>query len=414
MRVAALATLIAGVIYIALAIGIVVLDVNGVNTQVDQELNQAITTNPRSWALISHTSPFLAWVVTATGTSSAQTDGAPTLPAALQRQLPLVPTPVHIGADDYRLVATQLPTLRGGAEYLVVGEETDFVAQLGHALIVSEAIASVPILLIIFLAAFAIGRRTAAPLERAHQRLLDFTADASHELRTPLSVIDAEVSLALMKNRTAGAYREALVRVSAESGRLRRLVEDLLWLARFDGDPKSPRLEIVDLGSLVANSVERFETLARSQDQTLQLASDLSSQSRLHILAVEQWIDRLLGVVLDNACHYTPRGGRIRVTLTQVDGRVELAIEDTGPGIAGDDLDLIFERFHRGTTAAGGSGLGLSIGNAIVKATGGRWDISRSADLGGARFAVRWAQRASEAALSGPPPDSVEGAESGP
>jgi signal transduction histidine kinase len=84
----------------------------------------------------------------------------------------------------------------------------------------------------VFAGSLLIGLRAQAPVEQSRRRQLEFTADASHELRTPLSVIRAETDLALSSPRKAADYRDTLIRISGESERLRRLVEDMLWLAR--------------------------------------------------------------------------------------------------------------------------------------------------------------------------------------
>ncbi len=101
------------------------------------------------------------------------------------------------------------------------------------------------------------------------------------------------------------------------------------------------------------------------------------------------WLDRLLGVLLDNACRYSPAGGAVDVSVTHEAGRVRLSVDDSGPGIPEAERGRVFDRFHRATEAPGGSGLGLAIADAIVKASGGRWRIGTSA-RGGASMAVSW------------------------
>ena len=91
-----------------------------------------------------------------------------------------------------------------------------------------------------FAGSLLIGLRAQAPVEQSRRRQLEFTADASHELRTPLSVIRAETDLALASPREAADYRDTLIRIRGESERLRQLVEDMLWLARFDSEPPPP------------------------------------------------------------------------------------------------------------------------------------------------------------------------------
>ena len=120
------------------------------------------------------------------------------------------------------------------------------------------------LLVVVFLGAVAIGRRVAKPIELARRRQLEFTADASHELRTPLSVIEAHTSLALAQERSAEWYRTAFERVDRESRRMRRLIDDLLWLARFDVTEGQPHAEPVDLAVLATQTVDRFAIVAES------------------------------------------------------------------------------------------------------------------------------------------------------
>ena len=103
-----------------------------------------------------------------------------------------------------------------------------------------------------FAGSLVIALRALSPAEQSRRRQLEFTADASHELRTPLSVITAETGIALSAPRPASEYQAALTRIQGESQRLRRIVEDLLWLARFDSEPPRPGAEKVDLATIAA------------------------------------------------------------------------------------------------------------------------------------------------------------------
>jgi len=94
-------------------------------------------------------------------------------------------------------------------------------------------------------------------------------------------------------------------------------------------------------------------------------------------------------VLLANACTYTPSGGRVQVTVVADADGPGLLVDDSGPGIPPEERARIFDRFYRNSTRGEGAGLGLSIGDAIVRATGGEWQVTTS-PLGGARFQVRW------------------------
>jgi signal transduction histidine kinase len=107
------------------------------------------------------------------------------------------------------------------------------------------------------------------------------------------------------------------------------------------------------------------------------------------ISAPPEWIDRLAGVLVDNACRYAGPGAAVRIGVGQRAGRVTLTVEDSGPGIPARQRDRLFDRFHRATEQAGGAGLGLAIADSIVRSTGGQWRIGDS-PLGGALFSVSW------------------------
>jgi signal transduction histidine kinase len=393
-RVAAVATAIAAVLYAVAAFGIVVLVLSTLTQRVDGALaDQLRYFQDRPLAAVNRAQgaagvgngprdPFSAsalWIVYADG----QVRASPTSPPLPDRYRHVeAPTAVTIQGYGYRLVGGPL-----GSGWLVLGTSSAYIDFTARALIFELLVVAIPVLVLVFLSALAIGRWSAAPIDRARRRLLEFTADASHELRTPLQVIEAEVSLALLVQRSAPSYRETIENISRESRRLRHLVDDLLWLARFDNLPGRPRAEVVDVGRLAGDAVERFRAPAERKHQRLSLEAGRAGQAL--VLAPPDWIDRLLGVLLDNACRYTPEGGWIRVAVEPRDGQVMLQVEDSGPGIPADQRQRVFERFHRLNEDGRGSGLGLSIAAAVVQATRGRWRLGESPEKG-ASMAVSW------------------------
>ena len=114
------------------------------------------------------------------------------------------------------------------------------------------------------------------------------------------------------------------------------------------------------------------------------------------ITAPPEWVDRLAGVLVDNACRYAAAPGgahaarpAVRITAGCQGSRVSLTVEDTGPGIPEDERSRLFDRFYRATAEGGGTGLGLAIADAVARSTGGRWRVDDS-PLGGARMQVTW------------------------
>jgi len=315
------------------------------------------------------------------------------------------PQTITVSSIDFRVMGGHV-----GDDWAVVGQSMSSVDQARSNLIFAEILIGPVLLLVVFFGALVIGRRVASPIEQARQRQMDFTANASHELRTPLAVIQAQASLALAQPRNTDWYRGAFEQVNLESQRMRHLVDDLLWLARFEAMPRSSKAEPVDVGVMAQQAVDRFAAVAEARHQRLGIR--LSGDSHV-IAASPEWLDHLVGVLLDNACKYTPDGGSIDVRVTADGNRVGLVVEDSGPGIPQERRGEIFDRFRRATDQSGGAGLGLAIADAVVRATNGHWEVGTS-PAGGASMAVSWprllAHGASTRAASpeGPPLASLD------
>lgn len=333
--------------------------------------------------------PVFMWWLAPAGRPVRLTDGGPPLPAG-GRAATRGPVSVAGGPVTYRLEATPL---RGG--WLVAGQNLAAPSHIEGVLLTAELVLGPVLLLAVFVGSAAIGLGAAAPVEEARRRLLEFTADASHELRTPLTVIEAEIELAAAGPPDAAGDRQALEHVGRESRRLQRIVEDLLWLARFDSAPPPPSGAPADLVAVTERCAERFTAVAASRG--IDLAVDRLGVPAW-VDAAPEWVDRLAGTLLDNACRYAPDSGRVRVSVGAAGGRAVLCVEDSGPGVPPQDRARLFDRFRRATAHPGGAGLGLAIADAVVRSTGGRWRVGDS-DLGGALFEVSWRRT--------PPPDDA-------
>ncbi len=394
IKVAVAAALVVAGLYVAVVALLVALVTHRLTTETDHRLAVQLATlkeEAQAERLTSHhfgdadDAPVYAWLVAANGTVTTSSVGAPQLPASLVERTGGFPRSAHVGTAEFRVDAASLTT--GGR--LFVAES---LAQERHVrgLLLLTALLVSPVLVGgVFVGALIIGRRASKPIEQARRRQLEFTADASHELRTPLTVIDAEVNLALSTDRSAPAYRESLERVAAESSRLRRIVEDLLWLARFDSQPPPPREELVDLPTLVGRCAQRFVPVAGARGIELRVV--VPDEPDALVAAPPEWVDRLTGVLIDNALRYAGPNAHVEVEVKTPPGHVVLEVSDDGPGIPHAQRARLFDRFHRVDTAAGesGAGLGLAIGDAVVRSTGGRWTVGES-KLGGARMSVTW------------------------
>ena len=397
LRVALAATAIVAAVYLAISAVVILIADRNLTSEVDGRLANSlsrISTEP----FRLHVEPFrelpgtprfgpilLIWQVLPDGVVSSPNTSA-SLPAAVRSVG--APQTTSIGGTDVRVAGTMVGDTR-----VVVGQTMDQVAQARSTVLRAELIVGPILLAAVFLGALAIGRRVAAPVELARQRQMEFTADASHELRTPLSVIEAQTDLALAQEHDPAWNRRAFERISTESERIRRLVEDMLWLARFDATQAHPNAELVDVGVLARQAVDRFTSVAEARRIALRLRA---ASEPLVVTAPPEWLDRLLGVLLDNACKYSPEQGQVEVSVQGEGSRIRLRVDDSGPGIPADQRTRIFDRFHRASDRPGGAGLGLAIANAVVSATGGRWEVGDS-PAGGASMSVSWPR-----ALAGP------------
>jgi len=223
-------------------------------------------------------------------------------------------------------------------------------------------------------AAWLLASRTLQPIREAHARQRRFVADASHEMRTPLAAIRASAEGALGAPASNDELRGALGVVVASSDRLSRLTNDLLLLARADElQPDRPSAP-VDLSVVVAETLDAF-ALANPElpRARVTLAPDLP------VAADPDAVSRIVANLVDNAFRYGGgASGPPRVTTRLVERDAVVEVSDDGPGIAGADLDRIFEPFSRLHATAGtpeGSGLGLAIARSLAHRCGGRLTV---------------------------------------
>jgi two-component system, OmpR family, sensor kinase len=229
--------------------------------------------------------------------------------------------------------------------------------------------------------------------ETALARQRQFVADASHELRTPLTSVLA--NLELLADRSArgqlpGDLQDAAVSALRSSRRMRRLVADLLLLARTDAARLAAPREPLDLAQIVVEAAAELGPVSVDHELLLDVhpAVVVGASDELH---------RLVLNLIENATRHTPPGTRVRVYTGTKDATVTLVVEDDGLGIPDDIAPTLFERFVRGSGDRGGSfGLGLAIVHAVATSHGGVVTLDRSGvtlDGGlervGARFVVR-------------------------
>jgi signal transduction histidine kinase len=214
----------------------------------------------------------------------------------------------------------------------------------------------------------------------ARQR--EFIADASHELRTPLTSVLA--NLELLELELVGESREAASSALRSTRRMRRLVADLLLLARADAGRVAAHRP-VDLSEVVAEAAGELEPVAGDHEISV------SAQPGAMIVGARDELHRLTLNLMENALRHTDPGTAVEASVQRVNGTVVLAVEDDGPGIPEDMREKVFERFYRGAgDRSGSSGLGLSIVRAVVDSHDGTVGLEEPLDGRGARFVVRF------------------------
>jgi signal transduction histidine kinase len=208
-------------------------------------------------------------------------------------------------------------------------------------------------------------------ISQALERERRLIADASHELRTPLTVLRTELELADRPSRSHEELAESVHQASREAGRISRLAEDLLLLARTDQGGPIVRAVAQPLEPVLEEAVASASLRAADRDVRVELEVGPGLVAPIDPDRLRQAIDNLV----DNALRVVPAGSAIQVEASGTDGKVEVAVSDQGPGFPPEFLPKAFERFHRADTARtrshGGAGLGLAIVKAIAEGHGG-------------------------------------------
>jgi len=227
---------------------------------------------------------------------------------------------------------------------------------------------------------------TFARLETAFAQQKQFASDAAHELRTPVSVILTQTQTALNRERDAASYKQTVEACQRAAQRMRKLIESLLALARFDAGQEILKRVPFDLSKAIADSTELVQPLADERSVKIFVKA-----VPLEITGDPERLAQVFTNLLTNAIQYNRTDGEVRVSLASQNGLAVFTVADTGQGMAADDLPRVFGRFFRADqsrTGGGNSGLGLAISKAIVEAHGGTIEVV-SEQNAGTTFVVR-------------------------
>lgn len=228
-------------------------------------------------------------------------------------------------------------------------------------------------LLGIFVLSLGLSYWLTKPVEQAWNQQRQFVADASHELKTPLTVILSNTDMLLNHGTDTGEHtQKRLSNIHAESLRMKGLVEDLLYLARSDGDNSKKVQQQLSVSEVVMDSVLLFEALAFEKQKELQY----QLEQDLYVMGSENAVKQLVEILLDNAMKYSREKACIWVRLEKSSARsLRLMVANNGEAMTEEQCQRIFERFYRTDPARannGGYGLGLAIASSIVKEMEGK------------------------------------------
>jgi signal transduction histidine kinase len=199
------------------------------------------------------------------------------------------------------------------------------------------------------------------------------------------------LEVALRRSRSAEELRGTVESALEEMGRLSHLLDSLLTLARSDAGELHLSRTLVDAAEIARRAVDPYDVIAAERG----IALEMHLVPVARVVADPLWLGRAVQNLVDNACKFTPSGGRVSVAVTgdaeATEGLVRISVADTGPGLCQEERERAFERFYRGAAVRGASegfGLGLPLARDIVRALGGELRLGSPDGAGGACFVI--------------------------
>lgn len=225
---------------------------------------------------------------------------------------------------------------------------------------------------------YLLAKVTLNPLKNAYEEQRRFIADASHELKTPLAVMRIEMENELTDRGVKN--KEKVESYLQEVDRMTKIVHSLLYLSKFENIQSTPEVSSINIQSSIDEIINRLHAFALSKKVKIHFNK---SNELINIRGVEQ-ISHVLSNIIQNAIVYNKEEGAVDVSVVVKKNLVHVLVKDTGIGISKENLQQVFNRFYRvdksRSRATGGSGLGLSIAERIIKSIGG--DIHIESELG--------------------------------
>ena len=208
----------------------------------------------------------------------------------------------------------------------------------------------------------------------------EMTENIAHDLRSPITRIRGMAELSLTTGQSIDEYEAAAASTVEECDRLLDMINTMLYISQTEATAGQQRTEEIDIGRLAHDACELFQPVAEDKGVDLVIRIDAD----LRVRGVLQALQRMLANLIDNAVNYTPPGGSVTVSIGSDQNLAVIAVSDTGVGIAPEDLPHIFRRFYRcdRSRARPGTGLGLTLVEAVVKAHRGRVAATSTPNVG--------------------------------
>lgn len=237
-------------------------------------------------------------------------------------------------------------------------------------LLITFVLVAIVMLFILFGVSFYFANRSIRPIEDNWEKQKQFVADASHELKTPLAIINANTD-ALLANgeETVNSQKKWIDYIQSEAGRMGKLVNDMLYLAKVEDTPKDQMH--FDISNIVLDVIASMEAVIF--EKGIKLSQTIETE--IIVKGDGEKIKQAVLILLDNAAKYTNANGNVDITLKRLRNHAIFSVQNSGEGIPADQLPRIFDRFYRSDPSrsqeTGGYGLGLSIAKTIIERSDG-------------------------------------------
>ncbi|MBP3885739.1 MAG: GHKL domain-containing protein [Olsenella sp.] len=296
------------------------------------------------------------------------------------------------GDDRSIHVSWKSKRLDEGGMRVAIVDTTDADTTM-QALLIRDLEIVIAGLAVLFAITYALANWALAPVAAAWEQQRRFVADASHELKTPLAVILANNEILEKDEGIPSGSRRWIQSTADEARHMKSLVNDLLQLARTDeeaaGLASAMRREELDLSDIVDKSALEFDAVAFERGCMIEAQIEPGIKMR----GDREWMERLVIILIDNACKYCAPESTIRLSLRREGQHVVYSVNNQGPVIGPEELDHLFDRFYRSDKARsrsqsqGGFGLGLAIAKSTAEAHGGRIKAT-STESDGTTFSI--------------------------